>query len=103
MPIKKSAIKHRRQTIKRTSRNLAVKKNIKDILKKADKAIASGKIKDTANDLARDLQKAIDKAVKAKVLKANAGNRKKERFHKKLQKAGVKLTGLKKPAKTETK
>ena len=39
MPNKKAAIKHLRQTVKRTQRNFLVKKNIKDIIKKGEKDI----------------------------------------------------------------
>ncbi len=87
MPNKKAASKHRRQTIKRTARNFNVKKEIKDILKKGEKAIADGSIKDKSTDLLRSLQKAVDKAVKVGIFKPNTGNRKKSRFAARIQKA----------------
>lgn len=87
MPNKKASIKHLRQTIKRTRHNVLVKKSIKDILKKGDKAIADGSIKDKYPELAKALQKAVDKAVKAKILKANNANRKKSRFAARVKKA----------------
>lgn len=87
MPNKKSAIKHRRQTVKRTTRNFSVKKEIKDILKKGEKAIAAGSIRDKSAELVQALQKAVDKAVKVGILKPNNGNRKKSRFAARIKKA----------------
>jgi small subunit ribosomal protein S20 len=77
MPNKKAAIKDLKQTKKRSLRNSLVKRNIKEIIKKGAKAATKGEKVDA---IAKDLQKAVDKAVKTKVLKANAGNRKKSRF-----------------------
>ena len=87
MPNKKSAIKHLRQTAKLTEKNNRVKKNIKDLLKKGEKALAAGKPEDLQK-IGHALQKAIDKAVKNNILKANAGNRKKSRFMKKAKLVG---------------
>lgn len=87
MPNKKASIKHLRQTVKRTAHNSSIIKKIKDLIKKGDKAIAAGKIKEQYPDLAKNLQKAVDKAVKAGIIKANAGNRKKSRFAARAKKA----------------
>lgn len=87
MPNKKAAVKHLRQTIKRTKYNSSVKKEIKDILKKGEKAIADGSIKDKSAELVKSLQKAVDKAVKVGIVKTNAGNRKKSRFVARIKKA----------------
>ena len=89
MPNKKSAIKHLRQTEKRTSRNSLVKRNIKELIKQGKKAIADGSIKDKSGELTHSLQKAVDKAVKTGILKNNTGNRKKSRFADMVKKAGV--------------
>ena len=87
MPNKKAAIKHLKQSTKKSAVNSLVKRNIKEIIKQGKKAIADGTINDKAKELAHSLQKAIDKAVKSGVLKANAGNRKKARFMDKVNKA----------------
>lgn len=87
MPNKKAAIKHLRQTIKRTKHNSSVKKAIKDILKKGAKAIADNSIKDKSAELLKALQKAVDKAVKTGIIKTNAGNRTKSRFVARIKKA----------------
>lgn len=89
MPNKKAAIKHLKQTVKRTRSNSLVKRNIKEILKSGEKAIAKGDIKDKSGELTYSLQKAVDKAVKAGIIKPNAANRKKSRFAKKLKVAGA--------------
>ena len=102
MPNKKSAIKHLRQTVKRTERNSLVKRNIKEIIKRGQKAATKGTLKDEANDLIRSLQKAVDKAIKSKILKENTGNRKKVRFAKMLKKSGVVVKEIKAPAKVKT-
>lgn len=95
MPNKKAAIKHLRQTVKRTASNSLVKKNIKDIIKKGEKAINAGNIDKQANKLIHTLQKAVDKAIKTGVIKQNTGNRKKSRFMTMLKKAGVKIESIK--------
>jgi small subunit ribosomal protein S20 len=103
MPNKKSAIKHLKQTKKLTARNSLVKRNIKELIKQGEKAIASGSIKDKAGQLTHDLQKAVDKAVKTGTLKANTGNRKKVRFAKMLKNAGATTAATKKEAPKEAK
>ena len=105
MPNKKSAIKHLRQTVKRTERNALVKRNIKEIIKRGQKAAAKGTLKEEANDLIHSLQKAVDKAVKVKILKENTANRKKVRFAQMLKKSGASIKEVKivSSAKTEDK
>ncbi|MDD5749723.1 MAG: 30S ribosomal protein S20 [Patescibacteria group bacterium] len=103
MPNKKSAIKHLRQTVKRTERNALVKRNIKEIIKRGQKAATKGTLKDEANSLMHALQKAIDKAVKVKILKENTANRKKARFAQMLKKSGASIKEIKSPAKAEDK
>ena len=91
MPNKKAAIKHLRQTEKRTRKNFLVKRNIKEIIKKGQKAVLAGN-GDKTKELAKVLQKAVDKAIKAGVLKPNTGNRKKARFAVAVNKASNKQT-----------
>lgn len=103
MPNKKSAMKHLRQTEKRTSRNALVKRNIKELIKQGKKAVADGSIKDKSGELTHSLQKAVDKAVKTGVLKANTGNRKKSRFADMLQKSGAESKATKKQTASQEK
>ncbi len=84
MPIKKSAKKALRQSKRRGERNLARKKEMKDVIKKIAKLAAANKI-DEARKLVPLAYKAIDKAVKTNVLKKNAGSRKKSRLMKLLK------------------
>ena len=75
MPQKKSAIKKLRQDAKKYDRNRLLKKQIRDIRKKADKALLAQK-KDEAMKLYQELQKAVDKAAKGKgCLKPNTASR----------------------------
>jgi len=87
MPNKKAAIKHLKQTIKRTKVNNLIKRNIKEIIKKGKKAFSDGSLKDKAQDLTVQLQKTVDKAIKSGVFKKNTGNRKKSRFAKMIKEA----------------
>jgi len=80
MPTKKAAIKYLRKSRKLAVANALVKRNIKNIIKRRDKALADGSLGNQAKELTHAFQKAIDKAVKSGVLKANTGNRKKVRF-----------------------
>ncbi|RJQ34440.1 30S ribosomal protein S20 [Candidatus Parcubacteria bacterium] len=89
MPNKKAAIKHLRQTVKRTRSNSLVNRNIKEILKSGQKSAVKGDIKDKSAELTYSLQKAVDKAVKSGIIKPNTANRKKSRFAKMLKKAGA--------------
>lgn len=83
MPNKKAAIKDLRKSKKLNLRNSLIKRNIKEIIKKGQKAVAEGQ---PVGDLTKQLQKAVDKAVKNNILKFNAGNRKKSRFAKMIKK-----------------
>ncbi len=83
MPQKKASIKDVRRIKKNTARNALVLRNIKEIVKDAQKALVAGDAA-KAHEHYLKLQKAVDKAVKAKVIKANAANRKKSRLSKKI-------------------
>lgn len=96
MPNKKAAIKDLRQTKKRTLRNSLVKRNIKEIIKKGQKAIAKG---EKVDNISKELQKAVDKAVKNNILKANTANRKKSRFAKMVKKVAVSASAAKEESK----
>lgn len=90
MPNKQAAIKHLRQTVKRTAKNALVKRNIKNLVKASKKSIAEGSVKDSHQDMAKKFQKSVDKAVKAGIISKNTGNRKKARFMKSVNKALIK-------------
>jgi ribosomal protein S20 len=88
MPIIKSAIKRMKQTIKRTERNVGIKRDIKS----ATKAFFA---KPTAEALSA-AQSEIDTAVKKKLLKKNTASRRKSQLSKAAKVAGVKLATGKK-------
>jgi len=88
MPIIKSAIKRAKQTIKRNTRNVGIKRDIKE----ATKAFLA---KPTATTLSA-AQSEIDTAVKKNLLKKNTAARRKASLAKIAKEAGVKLlTGKK--------
>ncbi len=90
MPIIKSAIKRAKQTIKRNTRNVGIKRDIKE----ATKAFMA---KPTAATLSA-AQSEIDTAVKKKLLKKNTASRRKANLSKIAKNAGVKLSTGKKAA-----
>lgn len=79
MPIKKSAIKHLRQTKKKTARNVKVKSKLREFVKDVRRAIREND-KKRLEELSLNLQKVIDKAYHAKVIKKNTASRKKSRL-----------------------
>ncbi|PIT93691.1 30S ribosomal protein S20 [Candidatus Falkowbacteria bacterium CG10_big_fil_rev_8_21_14_0_10_43_11] len=81
MPNIKAAMKSLRNSKKLQIKNTAVKSNIDRLLKKSRKAVETKSA--DAKNLIHDAVKAIDKAVQKKILKPNAGNRKKSRLMKK--------------------
>ncbi|TAL15348.1 30S ribosomal protein S20 [Patescibacteria group bacterium] len=88
MPIIKSAIKRAKQTIKRNTRNVGIKRDIKE----ATKAFLA---KPTAASLSA-AHSEIDTAVKKKLLKKNTAARRKATLAKIAKDAGVKLSTGKK-------
>jgi small subunit ribosomal protein S20 len=82
MPIKKAAMKALKQSKKKAGRNVKAKKQIKDLLKKSRNFIE--KKEKEASVKVKEAIKAIDKAVQKKIIKKNAGARKKSRLMKKL-------------------
>ncbi len=77
----KAAIKYIRKSRKNRLRNIAVKGNIKRLLKDSQKQIAA-KSKDTAAAIKKTIS-AIDKAVENGILHKNTAARKKSRLMKK--------------------
>ncbi len=78
MPNKPSAMKELRKSKKLSAHNTSIKKNLKYLMKQADKAIERGD-KAEAIALAKKIQKASDKAAKVNVIKANKANRQKSK------------------------
>lgn len=83
MPVKKFAEKALRQAKKRMGRNLKVKRGIKDLTKKALKAVDAKNVEDVKKYSASAI-KAIDKAIQKKVLKKNTGARRKSALMRKV-------------------
>ncbi|MDD3170484.1 MAG: 30S ribosomal protein S20 [Candidatus Paceibacterota bacterium] len=79
MPIKKSAQKQLRQSLKRKRGNDAKKKETKQLLKKVSVLIEQGK-KQEAEQMLPKIYKSIDKMAKAGLLKKNTASRKKSVF-----------------------
>ena len=79
MAHKHAAIKHLRQTKKRTEENSSVKRNITYLRKQAMKAV---KDKDmvAATESFKKMIKAVDKAAQRNVIKKNTAARKKSRL-----------------------
>lgn len=86
MPIKKSAKKALRQSIRRKSRNLIYKNKMRKLIKKFRKLILEKKIKE-AKQLLPQIYKILDKTAKVGIIKKNAASRKKSRISRFLQKA----------------
>jgi len=83
MPIKRSAKKQLRQSLKKKKGNDARKKQMKELLKKANVLIKEGK-KEEVVKMLPTIYKAIDKASKTNVLKKNTASRRKSVLAKKL-------------------
>ena len=83
MPIKQSAKKALRQTLKRRQRNLAVLKKIKSLVKKTQKTIVANKLNE-AEDFLKKTVKALDKAAKKNIIHKNTANRRKSKLMKKI-------------------
>ncbi|KKR14488.1 MAG: 30S ribosomal protein S20 [Candidatus Falkowbacteria bacterium GW2011_GWA2_39_24] len=84
MPNKKSAKKELRKGLKRQVYNANLKHQLKDLTKKADKAIATNS-KEAKEILAATI-KALDKAAQKGIIKKNTGSRKKSRLQLRLNK-----------------
>lgn len=93
MPIIKSAIKRVRQSAKRRSHNLQVKRLIHSDIRAVHDAITVGDAQTTATAL-RDAQSELDRAVKKGVLHKNTAARRKAQ----LSKQANPIIGTAKPA-----
>jgi len=82
MPNIKSAKKELRKNVKRHEANLAVKKNVSELLKKSSKAIVA-KSKDVDETFKKTI-KAIDKMAKNGLIKKNTASRRKSKLQKKV-------------------
>jgi small subunit ribosomal protein S20 len=87
MPNKHASIKHLRQTKVRFAKNLAVKNQLKKLVKTSRKHLAA-KEKDKAVASVRAAAKALDKAASNKVISKNTASRLKSRLMKQLHKLG---------------
>ncbi len=82
MPNIKSAKKELRKSAKNSAHNKKIKDSLKNLAKKAKKAIIA---KDKqATELTDKTLKAYDKAAQKGIIKSNTSNRKKSRLHNKL-------------------
>lgn len=85
MPKQKAAFKALRQAQAHYLRNQKIRKTIKDLRKKSDKAISAGKLEE-ATKLYQTLQKTVDKAAKSGgFLKPNTAARYKSQIGKKVR------------------
>lgn len=88
MPKQKAAFKALRQTKKHTERNRTLRKKIKDLRKKAERALIAKKL-DEVKAIYVDLQKAVDKASKTGgFLSRNTAARYKSRLLRKVRAVG---------------
>lgn len=79
MPVKKAAKKDLRKNRKRRLKNLRIKKDLKEKIKKIRSLVDGQKIEEAKKALMTVYQ-ALDKAVKKKVIKKNTASRKKSRL-----------------------
>lgn len=85
VPIKKSAKKALRQSLKRKIRNLKKKREIRDLTKEIKNLISKKKIKESSVLLPK-VYKALDKAAETGVIKESRAARKKSSIAKELNK-----------------
>jgi small subunit ribosomal protein S20 len=81
MPIKKSAKKYMRVTVRKTARNKKVKGSFRSAIKKTREAITAGKMEDAKIWLKASI-KSLDKAAQKKIIKKNTAARRKSRLNK---------------------
>ncbi|MFA6553147.1 MAG: 30S ribosomal protein S20 [Patescibacteria group bacterium] len=87
MPNKHASIKHLRQTKVRAAKNLAVKNQVKKLVKTSRKHLLA-KEKDKATTSVRAAGKALDKAASNGVIRKNTAARLKSRLMKQLHALG---------------
>ena len=83
MPKQKAAWKDLRKSRKRRQKNIAVKSELKTLIKKTENLISSGK-KAEAQTAYKKLASKLDKAASANIIHKNTASRKKARIAKKL-------------------
>ncbi|MCK4912308.1 MAG: 30S ribosomal protein S20 [Candidatus Omnitrophica bacterium] len=81
MPQRKTAKKDLRQNKKRHKRNLEIKQNVKDTIKRFKKSLIS-KDNETKEKALIEVYKVVDKAVSKNILHKNKASRKKSRLTK---------------------
>ena len=81
MPIKQSAKKALRQSIKRKKRNLVYSNRIKSLIKQIRDLVSKKKVNE-AKSLLPQVYQVLDKAAKVGIIKKNAASRKKSRITK---------------------
>jgi len=81
MPIKKSAKKYMRVTVKKTEKNRKIKGQFRSAIKATREAIAKGD-KDKAQENLKKSIQALDKAVEKNVIHKNTAARTKSRLNK---------------------
>ena len=84
MPNKPAAKKYIRASKRRYQRNLKVKKDLKNVVKKLEDAFKKGEGEKKIRALLHDAVKTLDKAAQKKVIKKNKASRKKGRLAKKV-------------------
>jgi small subunit ribosomal protein S20 len=89
MPIKKSAKKTWRQSLKKKARNLIYKKKLRTLIKEARSLVLAKKIED-AKKLLPQIYKILDKTAKVGVIKKNTAARKKSRITQLINKSSAK-------------
>lgn len=86
MPNLRSAEKRVRQSQKRHARNIAVKSEIKTLVKRTRQAIEAGKL-DEARTLARLAESRLDRAAKKGIVHQNNARRRATRLHRAVSQA----------------
>ncbi|MBI2051042.1 MAG: 30S ribosomal protein S20 [Parcubacteria group bacterium] len=89
MPIKKSSFKELRKTKTRTRFNSIREKQIKDAMKKIQKALTVKNLEE-AQVLAKNVVAMIDKAAKRRIIHPNKASRKKSRLFAAIKRAAAK-------------
>ena len=85
MPIKKAAWKDLRKSRKKHQKNIAVKSELRTLIKKLENLISSAK-KAQAQDIYKTLSSKLDKAASKNIIHKNTASRKKARLMKGLSK-----------------
>jgi small subunit ribosomal protein S20 len=84
MPIKKSAKKYMRITVRKTDKNSKIKGLFRSAVKKTREAVAKGSVEDAKTWFKRAAQ-ALDKAAQKKTISRNTAARQKSRLNKLLK------------------